>query len=129
MSLETFDEQLPILETISIWDTNTTVPLNGVTAVGRGKRYHGATAASTDTVAAIVDVFVYNGSTTYIIGSVAVPANAGDGTVAIVDVFAAILPANVGGINLPSGYYLKWAVRATLSVGKNVSITLHGGQL
>lgn len=86
-------------------------------------------ALNSDTVAHVITIRTTNGSTTQFWGSVSVPAGAGFGGVAPVDVLAAILPSTQLYLLLMQGYSLQGDIPAAPAAGTYVELTAAGGTL
>jgi len=84
---------------------------------------------STDTAARVVQLWVNNGSTDFLIGSVNIPLRSGDnGTAATIDLLGGTLmpslPYDANGkriLILPAGYILKVNSQATVTADKTIT--------
>lgn len=86
---------------------------------------------SDDSSARVLNVYINNTSTDYLLGSVNVPASSGsNGTAAAVDLLGGtLMPGLVYDANgkrvlpLPAGYILKVSSQTTVTTGKTVTVT------
>lgn len=87
--------------------------------------------ASDDTTARVLNVYINNGSTDYLLGAVSVAIASGtNGTTAAVDLLGGTLmpalPYDANGkrvLPLPAGYVLKVSSQTTVTAAKTVTIT------
>lgn len=129
MGVDTFSETFPAFEYVSFTDSDGTgekyIPNTGYPVPAR---WDTILATSTDTVDKLL-VCSTAGGLPNALGSVTIPAGAGNGTVPSVDVLAALLPAGVSGIALPDYAQLVFNLAAAASSGKFVRVIALGGML
>jgi hypothetical protein len=127
MSLGIFDEHNAVNPMVDLTIADTTVPAYLTQGGQRGSRLDAI--MLTSTAAAPVDVrLVLDNGTARILGTVAVPAGAGQ-TSAVPAVNAATLfPTIPGALVLASGTTLKVGVAVTLGAGETVSAIGFGGE-
>lgn len=132
LGLQIFDEKRPRNASLTIEDTDSGDWQQLMAPdFGTWVRVDGITITSTDTVARVVSFSLgqpVTGETSWgLIGSVSVPAGAGDGTVPPLDVLPLILPAGLSGIVLDGQYSLSVKMPTAPATGKTLTITLWGG--
>ena len=109
-------------------DTTTLQALNW-TAGANGSRIDQITVVSTDTSAAVVQIYINNGTTDIMIGSFSVPALSGfDGTAPAVNLLEKIgsFDPDDPVLLLAATYTLKAGVTAALTAGKQCTIYVIG---
>jgi hypothetical protein len=79
-------------------------------------------ATSTDTVARVVDVYLRTGSVNYLAGSVSVPAGAGTGGAAAVDLLASLTLGTGGVVVLHGSDSWQAGMEVAVTTGKEVDI-------
>ncbi len=85
---------------------------------------------STDTAAKIVNLYVNDGSTDYMIGATSIPLNSGNtGSAATIDLLGGTLmpslPYDANGkrvLPLPAGYILKVSVQTAVTAAKEIAV-------
>lgn len=124
---------------VQILPANTTAQVTLVTAGANGSKVEMLNVASTDTSARVVQLFINDGSTSYLLCTVNIPANAGNtsGTVSV-DLLN-IKNNTTGCIALPydtcgnqylyvkNGYTLKVASLTTVTTAKALNFLAMGG--
>lgn len=90
-------------------------------------RVDAITAFSDDTVAHILDVFLYDGGDYWKMGSVAIPAYTSGVAQSGVDVLAALPAAWAGGLACFYDFQLYGTIREAITLGKSVDTVAVGG--
>ena len=122
-----------INDPIAFTNATGTTAVTCVTAGTNGTRIDAIGATSTDTVARYFNVLLYNGSTTWIIGEVNIPASAGQssGAVLPVSVLNSVVAPwidSTGSIYLASGYQLQFALKTSaVTSGDQINFFAFGG--
>lgn len=125
-----FNEVYPLFGTFTFLSSYTPGTAENVTNLGGGPgRVDVLLATNADAVAHVVHIKVIVGGTPNQVGDVNVPAGAGVGSVAPVDVLAAIMPSTQQGIVLPVGYDLAAVMSAAPGAGTYVTLAAFGGTL
>lgn len=84
---------------------------------------------STDTAARVIDLYWNNGGADSLLGSANVPAGAGTGGAATVDLVATILGTSPGQFVLPATHKLRASMESAVTAAKTVDVTALGGTL
>lgn len=96
-----------------------------------GTKVLGIACTSDDTSAVVMQLYVHDGTTAYLVGSINIPTLAGtDGTEPAVDLLdAAALPwlDADGEFFIPTGYKLQVAPQAAVTSAKTVTVVCFGG--
>lgn len=126
MGLQTFDESYPVVQCTSIAAASGTAEVTVQPTTISPWRVDKMLVSSTAAVDHTLTVKYNNGTNTFPVIAVNIPAGAGGLGIAPVDVIAA-LPATMGGIvGLPS-QYLRVQLAVTLSGAETMSVFLQGG--
>lgn len=127
MGLAIFDEHNPVLPTAAITDGDTTVPVYVTQGANAGTRIDGLVITSTSVTPRQVSIVLDNG-TPRVLGTVAVPAGAGQSSaVPSVDA-SSVFPTVPGALVVPGGTALKASVTVTLGAGEEIDVFAFGGE-
>lgn len=131
MSLERYDEHLPVLDQLQ-WDDGDSAlaQKNGTAATSLGQRIDAILAVNTGVAAETFYLGIRSDvPVSQVLGSFSIPAGQGwTGTPAL-DVLAAVLPAGVQYLTLKAGYSIYLANESALGTGEYVNVLIMGGQL
>jgi hypothetical protein len=128
MGFDTYDEKRLLNFLIEIADENGTDPVPIVTTDLPGLRFDAFTAGSDDSIGHTLEVAVSAGGPLHYLGSVQVPAGAGQAGVPAVDVLAALQVGEPGALLLSGGIVLLARVTVAMSSGKRLYLYTVGGQ-
>lgn len=129
MSLQAYDERVGLAWGKSFLDSDGTALVTVVYPGPSGARIDRILATKYGSGDNALRVWLYDSTESFLIGSVAVPGNAGYGSVPTVDVLAAILPAADPTIVLPYGFNLRVSLATALSSSEQLDVTVYGGHL
>lgn len=119
-----------VLSGVKILPADTTTPKTLFTAGVNDSVVKAINVQSTDTAAKIVNLYVNDGTTDFLIGAVNIPLRSGDtGLVATIDLLGGTLmpslPYDANGkriLPLPASYILKVSVQATVTALKEITV-------
>lgn len=121
----------PNLAEVTFIDTDGTTPKDLVSGGADGTKVFSIAVTSDDTSDVVLDLFIHDGTTAYLVGAVNVPTLSGtDGSAAAVNLLdATALPwlDASGEIFLPSGYKLQVAPQAAVTTAKTVTVVCLAG--
>ena len=127
MGLQAFDETLAVLAQENLVNANGTA-YSALVPSGTGqKRLDAIVTTNTDAIAHVVNLQVTVGATSTFLGSVSVPAGAGVGGVAPVDLIAGLGLASLTALVLPAASILSVAVAVAVTAPQTVAMTAFGG--
>jgi hypothetical protein len=119
-------------------DADTTTKKTVFTAVANGSALQSVAVTSDDPALAIVDIFLRDGTTDFLVGSVTIPNGAGYGGVAAIDLLteggpeAPLLPwvtfdnNGTAALMLPTGWSVKVAMETTLTAAATLTVVPFG---
>lgn len=108
-----------------------TTPKDLVSAGADGTKVFSINCTSSDTATVDMEVYLHDGTTAYLLGTVDVPTNTGiDGATASIDLLSSSLIAGVdadGELFIPSGYKLQVAPKAAVTSTYTVTVVCFAG--
>jgi len=127
--IQAFNEVYPVNVSCFLTNAMGTTPQAFNSAIYTKFRLDAIVASSSDTVDRVLVLELYDGLFYYPLGSVNVPAGAGQGTVPVVDVIAA-LPTNVQkSVVQADSYFLQARVTVAVTAAKQLNVIGIGGSL
>ena len=129
MSVQSFDERVPVTGIYLFSSGDGTNIKTLITAAGSGSRVDEVLCLSTDTVTRYVDLTIVRGALTMYMGEITVPASAGYLGVAPALATTQAFPASLAGITLMPGDVFGAAMQAAVTAGKAVNVLAFGGHL
>lgn len=127
MTVTAFDEHVPQQDLYWLSDSDTDAWTGILTGDGRGSRYDALTVSSDDTIDHTLEFKIDAGGAPIYLGSVVVPAGAGQDGVPAVDALAALQVGSTAGILLLGGIAFSWRVTVALSADKHITMLAVGG--
>lgn len=127
MGFQSFDERIALSLASQIAPADTTVAKSFWAIDAQVRRADSIILTSTDTVDRYVQFSINQGGTDQGLFEVLVPAGAGHGVVAPVEVFEAINKVNVAGIVFGPSTNLRWNAVVTITAAKVIQAVLTGG--
>lgn len=127
-ALGAFTQTQPLCAPVTFTSADTTTQKTVSGPVGGPWRVTGILVTSDDTAAQVLDVFIRITTTSYLIGSISIPAGTGKAGAATKDFISEQIPAAITGIDITSSEQIWAAMEATITAAKTVTVTLLGGQ-
>ena len=116
---------------VTFVNADSTTPKDLVAGATDGTKVFAINVASDDTAASNLQLFMHDGTTAYLMGTVNIPIAAGsDGTTASVNVLDSTMIPSLdadGELFIPTGYKLQIAPLAAVTAAKTVSIVCLAG--
>lgn len=123
-----FDEKAPLYFGMKIQSTYTPGTLNSFAGPGKSDyRFDVWIVTNTDTVDANLTVYLNDGTTDYVVGSLTVPAGSGTGATLPVDILHVLFGDTFHYLNVPQGNNVKVSLAAAPASGKIVTLFAMGG--
>ena len=126
MGLSQYDESFPFLAVNVLNNASGTTPVSVVNAQPQQLHIDAIRATSTCAAPYVLGVYLRTSGSNYRIGGISIPANAGDGTVATVDVLAGML-APIAGIALSNTWGIYVGVDTTITAPGTITVSTYGG--
>jgi hypothetical protein len=128
MGFETFDERHKVNKAYAFALADGTTAITMLTADQDGARIDAITAFNSAASIFNLVVTLTQGGTTVVLGVCPVPASAGQGSVAVVDVLPVVTGAAIGLLTMQPGDILKIGMLASLTGTDHVDVYVQGAQ-